>query len=168
MRIDLTPRQVENFWKKVDQSGGPDGCWPWLASFGTGGYGKFGVGTQQTEGAHRVAYLLAHGDIPDDLPCILHRCDNRPCVNPAHLFAGTKRDNTHDMFTKGRAGQQTGKWRPILGSASPNSKLTEEDVLVIRLAITNGTHTKAELAADYCVSEASIHKIHYRQSWKHV
>jgi hypothetical protein len=167
MRIDITPRQIENFWKKVDQSGGPDSCWPWLASFGTGGYGKFGVGIQQTEGAHRVAYFLAHGDIPDDMPCILHRCDNRPCVNPAHLFAGTKRDNTHDMLTKGRSGFQNGAWTSSPGSTNPNAKLTEDAVVAIRCRISGGAST-ADLAREYQVSEVSIHKIRYRQSWKHV
>lgn len=167
MRIDLTPRQVELFWQKVDRSGGPDACWPWTACLGTGGYGKFGISGQRTEGAHRIAYVLTHGEIPDDLPCILHRCDHRPCTNPAHLFAGTKRENTRDMYAKGRACQQTGTWKPKQGSTNANAKLTETDVIAIRARIAAGESAQ-DLAPQYNVTKGVIFHIKHNRSWKHV
>lgn len=166
MRIDITPRQINAFWQKVRKAG-PDECWEWTACLGAGGYGKFGVGKQNTSDAHRVAFFLVNGDIPDDKPCILHRCDNRKCVNPAHLFAGTKRDNTQDMFRKGRAGQQTGAWKATKGSGFKSAKLNEAKVLAIRARLASGddAHT---IARDYGVSPGLIYHIKHRRSWTHV
>ena len=166
MRIDITPKQINLFWQKVRKAG-PDDCWEWTACIGFGGYGKVGVGNRRTEAAHRVAYFLANGDIPDDKPCILHRCDNRKCVNPSHLFAGTKRENTHDMFAKGRACQQTGTWQPKRGSTNTNAKLTEADVVVIRSRIADGENVH-DIAADYSVTSGTIFHIKHRRSWDHL
>lgn len=166
MRIDITPKQINLFWQKVRKAG-PDDCWEWTACIGFGGYGKVGVGNRRTEAAHRVAYFLANGDIPDDKPCILHRCDNRKCVNPSHLFAGTKRENTHDMFAKGRACQQTGAWQPKRGSTNTNAKLTEADVMVIRSRIADGENVH-DIAADYSVTSGTIFHIKHRRSWDHL
>lgn len=166
MRIDLTPRQIELFWQKVRKAGSDD-CWEWTASCGTGGYGKFSVGNNQIEGAHRVAFVLAYGEIPADRPCVLHHCDYRKCVNPAHLFAGTKRENTHDMYAKGRACQQTGTWEPQRGSTNTNAKLTEADVSVIRSRIAAG-HDVEAIAADYSVSKGTIFHIKHGRSWTHI
>lgn len=81
---------------------GPDDCWNWTASLGTTGYGQFHWNGRPAK-SHRVAWELANGPIPDDL-CVLHSCDNRRCVNVRHLWLGTKKDNTHDMLSKGRNG----------------------------------------------------------------
>ena len=85
------------FWNKVLKT---DACWIWLAAKSDSGYGVFGVG-KQTDKAHRIAWRLSEGEIPHKL-FVLHRCDNRPCVNPAHLFLGTNHDNVLDMIAKGR------------------------------------------------------------------
>lgn len=71
-------------------------CWEWQRGHGQAGYGRCG-----TLHAHRVAWTLVHGDIPDTL-WVLHHCDNPPCVRPTHLFLGTAADNTLDMIQKGR------------------------------------------------------------------
>lgn len=89
------------FWEKVRTQ--PDGCWEWQ-----GGRARFGHGLIHTgpgarlSQAHRVSWELNVGPVPPGA-CVLHRCDNPPCVNPAHLFLGTKHDNIRDMVAKGRA-----------------------------------------------------------------
>lgn len=87
------------FWHLVDKRG-PDDCWPWQGSLYVG-YGRIKDGQRGRVGAHRVSWELHHGPIPDGL-WVLHRCDNPPCVNPAHLFLGTPGDNVRDMHAKGR------------------------------------------------------------------
>lgn len=116
----------ERFWSKVDRSGGPDACWPWTASRRLNGYGQFGVRAEGKDLApalsHRVAYELTNGLIPDGMH-ICHSCDNPPCCNPAHLWAGSRKDNMTDCSSKGRVAKN-----PSHGEANGNSKLTEDDV----------------------------------------
>lgn len=103
------PQSVEErFWPKVDKSGD---CWTWTASLSRSGYGGFGFRGKVWK-AHRVSYVLAYGEIPDGAH-ILHSCDNPPCVNPAHLRAGTRSDNMQDKVRRGRdhqASQTHCKW----------------------------------------------------------
>lgn len=92
----------ERFWPKVDKSPGhgPNGdCWVWTASVNKKyGYGNF-CGPEVR--AHRMAYVLSKGEIPEGL-IVMHSCDNRRCCNPSHLSVGTPKDNTQDMVRKGR------------------------------------------------------------------
>lgn len=89
----------QRFWAKVDQRG-PDECWPWKLSCDRYGYGAIRHAGKQT-GAHRVAWEMANGRAPGGM-CVCHRCDNRRCCNPAHLWLGTHRDNMIDCAAKGR------------------------------------------------------------------
>jgi hypothetical protein len=95
------------FWKSVDKSAGPDGCWLWTGGVQRGGYGGFRVSPKMTKRAHRFAWELSHGPIPavneDGVEVVAcHRCDVRLCVNPTHMFLGTDADNMADCRAKGR------------------------------------------------------------------
>ena len=91
----------ERFWSKVDRRG-PDECWPWTAHTQAKGYGTFGIGNRPYP-AHRVAYELTHGVVPDTRIFVCHSCDTPGCCNPAHLFLGSHDDNMADMKAKRRA-----------------------------------------------------------------
>lgn len=97
-----TPPFEDRFWSKVDRSAGFFGCWPWTGALDADGYGTIGeTKTGRTLRAPRVAYELTVGPIPAGLE-ILHSCDNRPCVNPAHLRVGTHAENMAEISLRGR------------------------------------------------------------------
>lgn len=123
-----------------------EGCWEWAAFRSGYGYGKFGVG-RKVFPAHRVSYTLYAGTIPDGL-CVLHRCDNPPCVNPDHLFLGTKADNSRDMSLKGRSG------------GTP--KLTPDQVKEIRMDARKQT----SIAKDYKIDQSQVSHIKSFQQWR--
>jgi hypothetical protein len=106
-------RYVRYFWAQVDQSGGPLACWPWV---GQGGHDSAGYGQARfigwTRKVHREAYRLTHPDFDPELD-VLHTCDNPPCCNPRHLFAGTALDNLRDAAAKGRLGKKPLTWPKV-------------------------------------------------------
>jgi hypothetical protein len=132
-----------------------DDCWPWTGPR-VSGYGVLWR-NGNNYGAHRVAWELANGPIPDGM-FICHRCDNPPCCNPAHLFLGTQADNDADRTVKGRSSR---------GSKHPDAKLTEDTVRLIRGRFAGGEAIR-QLAADFGVSGATIHAAVHRKTWRHV
>lgn len=104
--LPFLPSDEARFWAKVRRAGDVD-CWLWTAGVFRNGYGQFRIqlpgaeGKQKTVLAHRVAFQLSHGSIPVGAH-ILHSCDNRRCVNPAHLFDGDHTANMRDAAAKGR------------------------------------------------------------------
>lgn len=142
---------AEAFWKYVKTQ--DHGCWEWQASLGNHGYGQLTF-RQQKFTAHRVSWELHFGSIPDGL-CVLHRCDNRKCCNPNHLFLGTRKENLQDMTDKGRR---------VRGSSHGRAKLTEEQVLFIRAS----PESARTLAQDFKVSTGTVYLIRNRKKWAHV
>jgi hypothetical protein len=134
------------------------GCLEWLGCKDGGGYGMF-AHNGSTQRAHRVSYEFHVGPIPAGL-CICHRCDNRVCINPDHLFLGTLSDNVADMDAKGR------RVMPI-GVMHGSAKLTEDDVLSIRAA-SGGHGLLTDLARSYGVSRTQISNIRQGRYWLHV
>lgn len=105
-RRDLSPRIVARFASKF-KTGDAESCWQWTGAHVPKGYGLFNIGRdndgkQHTEYAHRVAYVIGHGDILAGRGSVMHSCDNPSCVNPAHLSFGTQSDNLRDAARKGR------------------------------------------------------------------
>ena len=141
------------FWAKVDKSGE---CWTWTGSISSTGYGMFYDG--QPYSTHRYSWAIHFGPIPRGL-CVLHRCDNRPCVRPDHLWLGTKRENSRDMVRKGRAHMPD-----VAGERHPESKLTEADVRAIRASAEQGI----VLAAHYGVTPSLISAVRRRKAWRHI
>lgn len=154
------------FWRKA-KVGNPNECWPWLSLVFNDGenYGqvKFGVGSKDQYivhkfRAHRVAYFLTHGILPDDM-CVCHTCDNPICVNPTHLFLGTNRKNIQD---------RNNKQRDAKGERHGMHKLTEEQVLEIRKIYSSQKISLSALGRAFGISHTHVSFIIKRQSWKHV
>ena len=155
----MPPRMAnpaERFWPKVDKSGE---CWVWTGYRNPSGYGELHRGRRGTGmvRAHRFSWELANGPIPRGL-CVLHRCDNPPCVNPDHLWLGTKADNQRDMASKGR-GTKTG----LPGESNPNARLTRVEIHAIRSASGESGNW---LATKYGVTRNHIYTIRARRNWR--
>ena len=150
---------LKRFWSKV-KLGSPDECWEWQASkkFGYGKYYRIGGGYDR---AHRIAWQMVNGPIPEGL-LILHKCNNPACVNFTHLYLGTHKDNARDRT-------EHGVWienRPR-GSQHGNSKLTESDVLEIRKLYNKGIGSRA-LGRIFKITKTQILNIVNRRQWKHL
>ena len=153
------PHFAKRFWTKVKAGKSAD-CWEWQAFISPKGYGQFQVRKSRPAPAHRVAYVLARGDIKDaDLIC--HTCDNRKCCNPNHLYLGTPKSNMDDMIARGRAYHP-----PMHGEKIGTAKLTESDVLKIREL--HPSVSLRELAKQYKVDYTNISNIIRRKTWKHI
>lgn len=131
-------------------------CWLWQGSIAPNGYGKLGGGTSQLS-AHRVAYELANGPIPEGL-YICHTCDVRNCVNPAHLFAGTCSDNLRDCVSKGRHNWQRPDRAQTRGENHATAKLSDAQVSEIRRLASLGAG-QSELARKFGVTQPHVGRL---------
>jgi hypothetical protein len=169
--IDI-PNLARRFWAKVYKT---EGCWFWIAGKNQHGYGKISRTRKAgPERAHRISWELNYGPIPDGL-CVLHKCDNPPCVRPEHLFLGTKRDNHDDMVKKGRMVPppiHIGDAHPLrrdpsvrsYGEKNGNSRYTAEQALAVWQM--NGSYTQIQLATG--LNRNFIASVRSGKAWAHV
>lgn len=129
------------------------GCWIWMGGKNASGYGLFSIG-RKLRLAHRMSWEFTYGFSPDNL-VICHRCDNRACVNPEHLFLGDNKDNAKDKMKKGRHIQSYG-----------NTKLTISDILEIRELWLTGNYSQIELAKKFNVGHSCINRVIDRNKWR--
>lgn len=144
------------FWAKVNKEA-PEGCWEWTASRKEKGYGQF-FWRGKMYRAHRLAWKLSGHELPKSPLELAHTCDNRICVNPAHLYVATHEQNMKDCYTRRRH---------TYGVRNHSAKLTEAQALEILLA--KGTAPAKVVASKYPnATKEMVGAIWRRQSWKHL
>ena len=155
---------ADEFWAKVDRSGGPDACWPWLGVRSKKGYGQWRPEGHRTVPvyAHRLSYQLAHGGIPKGA-YVLHTCDNPPCVNPAHLGVGSQTDNMREMYDRARDVHNAPR-----GASHYRARLTDEAVAAIRERYRIGELSQEQIAREFGVSQITVSRVIRRVAWRHV
>ena len=142
---------MKRFWSKVHKG---LHCWEWQAAKRDDGYGCIKIAGKSVQ-AHRQSYTLTNGPIPDGM-LVLHKCDNRMCCNPDHLFLGTHQDNTDDMIAKGRHPHK---------ETNGKSKLTQAIVDEARQLYAAGGVTLTTLAQKYGVTRQAIGDAVKGRSW---
>ena len=152
--VDMRER-IERLSVPVTESG----CWLWLGKTNGTSYGQFTTtGPQRVRGAHRVSFETYIDPIPEGM-CVCHSCDTPSCVNPAHLWLGTRKDNSADMLAKRRLPSRA-------GTNNYNAKLTADQAREIRQ--TKGQTTNVEAAALFGVSRSCVADIRSGKKWTHI
>lgn len=131
------------------------GCWLWLGKINAYGYGRILANGGGELFAHRVSAALAGMQFSDD-QLICHKCDNRACVNPDHLFIGSHADNSRDMAEKGRSTR---------GERNPMAVLPPD---IIRLIRSDTSTSAALLASRYGVNPTTIRNYRSKRTWSHL
>jgi len=139
-----------------------NGCWEWEGCYKKERYGAFRLASGKTTSAHRAAYQIFKGPIPEGM-CILHACDNRWCVSPAHLRVGTLAENTQEAIQRGRLKNPPRHE----GKTHPRARLTEEQVLEIRDLVDQGWR-QTDIARAYGTPDSNVNKISKREAWSHL
>ena len=157
--ILLSSTIAERFWAKVDKRGDND-CWNWVGGLTTHGYGSINKGFWHggNVSAPRISWILHYGEIPKGL-WVLHKCDNRKCVNPKHLYLGTAADNAKDRVLRGREGNRKGE-------RNGRAKLNWNSVNYIRKHFIGQYGQLSLLARQFNVSVTQIQYIVTGKSWK--
>jgi hypothetical protein len=154
------PKSInERFWSKVDRRGENE-CWNWTARLTSFGYGRIGTGGRYGDmmHAHRASYLIHYGPIPDGL-VVMHICDNRRCVNPAHLKLGTQADNLRDMYDKHRNAPNPS----MPGNLHPQA--ISVDVVQEALRLRKYGLTQEQVAEKLNISKGSVYNIDKKKHW---
>ena len=175
-------RVKERFFSRIQKT---DNCWNWTGHIEYNGYGSMSI-KHKNRSTHRISYEIHFGKIPDGL-CVLHKCDNKKCVNPSHLFLGTQLDNVKDRDQKGHTakgathgskthpervprgdknGMRTHPEKVRKGEQVNTVKLTEKQVLKIRKMYRTGKYTQKQLAKIFNVNQTNISWIVTNRTWK--
>jgi HNH endonuclease len=153
MGTPASPSLIALFWRFVRKAG-PDECWEWQGGKAKAGYGILNIPNPRgVVSAHRFSFELHKGPLEGKQAC--HSCDNRACVNPAHLFKGTQADNVHDAMSKGRL---------ATGERHGRRKLSELQVKSVRLYHLNGW-TPRKISDHFLVSPKTIRNIIHGDTW---
>ena len=169
MHPQYTTETIARFWSHVTKA---DNCWTWVGSHLPQGYGTFFPKKNSPVRAHRFAWVITNGPIPDGMH-VCHRCDNPPCVRPDHLFLGTPKENVADMIRKKR--HWTGgprfkvgdlHWSHLhrehfQGENNGRAKLTAADVIAIRAS----SESTAALARRYGVTPTTVGLARKGKTW---
>ena len=155
--MEISQKDIDRF-NKYCEVNVTSGCIEWNGTIRTG-YGRFYLNGKWWT-AHRASWTIHNGPIPAGL-LVLHKCDNKGCVNPEHLFVGTQRDNVLDMFKKRRH-------KILKGSLNPNAKLDESKVIQIRSLYENGGISYAKLGRKFKVSPKLIELVVKKIAWRSV
>jgi len=151
---------IEKFWSYVNK-GPKDECWIWQGPINSTGYGYWGLQGAKWL-AHRLSYILANKleSLSPDI-CVCHKCDTPRCVNPNHLFLGSKKENWDDMRAKGR--NSNGK-----GDHSGMARLSSPMVIEARKLYATGNYSHQKLAEMFGVSKSSMNKAIRGDTWSHI
>lgn len=150
---------MKTFWNKVKRRSAQR-CWEWTAYRNPLGYGMFWY-EKRLQLAHRVSWKIHNGVFNEKL-CVLHSCDNPSCVNPRHLWLGTRTDNNNDKVRKGRA-------QRMFGEENGRARLTEAQVLELRRLWKTEKYTIPQLSERFGgVPEPTLHHAITGYTWSHL
>lgn len=157
--IKIKPKNI-SFEDRYNLYSAPDpnsGCWLWMGNITSNGYGDFKDKNRKQVLAHIASYKTFKGDTKG--LCVLHKCDIRSCVNPDHLFLGTRKENIEDMDKKGRR-------VPPFGERNVNAKLTWIKAEAIREKLKNGQSSRS-LAKEYTLNRSTVLDVKNNRTWKY-
>lgn len=162
----LTGARSDAFWRHVQKGAG---CWEWAGTRRPDGYGVFFIAGVGQGRAHRIAWELTNGPIPEGL-YVCHKCDNPPCVRPDHLYIGDQKRNIGDAVARGRTPR--GKAHHLSkidqnGERNRNAKLTAPQVLAIRRLYLSGV-SKHDIAPLYGIHPNSVNRLVSGRRWAHL